>query len=100
MKIEELFSVRGKVALVTGGSRGIGEMIALPIERAAGKGPPLRRGAVYLSHRRLLQQNRHIPEVPAPLGLCRLSGEDRGGPLGQSVGNTARGDGNAEGRQR
>jgi hypothetical protein len=98
MKIEE--RVRGKVELVTGGSRGIGEMIALSIERAAGKGPPLRRGALYLSHRRRLQQNRHIPEVPAPIAYVGYRGKTRGGPFGQSVGNTARGDGNAEGRQR
>ena len=28
MKIDEIFSVKNKVAVVTGGSRGIGEMIA------------------------------------------------------------------------
>jgi NAD(P)-dependent dehydrogenase (short-subunit alcohol dehydrogenase family) len=28
MKIEELFCVRDKIVLITGGSRGLGEMIA------------------------------------------------------------------------
>src|SRR5450755_2154539 len=32
MKIDQLFSVRGKVAVVTGGSRGIGEMTARKAE--------------------------------------------------------------------
>ena len=28
MKLEELFSVKDKIVLITGGSRGLGEMIA------------------------------------------------------------------------
>jgi NAD(P)-dependent dehydrogenase (short-subunit alcohol dehydrogenase family) len=61
MKIDQLFSVRGKVAVVTGGSRGIGEMIARGyIENGA---------KVYITARKAEACNALAKELSA-LGEC------------------------------
>ena len=61
MKIEDLFSVRGKVALVTGGSRGIGEMIARGYVENGAK--------VYISARKADACNALAKELSA-VGTC------------------------------
>ena len=76
MKIEELFSVRGKVALVTGGSRGLGEMIARAyVENGA---------RVYITARRadaceaLAKELSQIGEcIAIPADLSRMEEIDR-----------------------
>ncbi|GAC1332472.1 MAG: SDR family oxidoreductase [Beijerinckiaceae bacterium] len=76
MKIEDLFSVRGKVALVTGGSRGIGEMIARAYVENGAK--------VYISARKADACNALAKELSAagecislPADLSRMEEIDR-----------------------
>lgn len=75
-ELNDLFSVRGKVALVTGGSRGIGEMIAAGLAANGAK--------VYISSRkadvcdatatRLSQEHGEVISIPADLST--LAGID------------------------
>ena len=77
MKIEDLFSVRGKVALVTGGSRGIGEMIARGYVENGAK--------VYISARNADACNALAKElsahgtcIPLPADLSRMDTPSEG----------------------
>jgi NAD(P)-dependent dehydrogenase (short-subunit alcohol dehydrogenase family) len=61
MKIEDLFNIRGKVALVTGGSRGIGEMIT--------RGYIANGAKVYITARKAEACNAPADEL-SKLGQC------------------------------
>ena len=77
MKIQELFDVSGKVAIVTGGSRGIGEMIASGFLANGGK--------VYITARKeaaLIEKAKELSElhsgdcIPVPCDLSTMDGID------------------------
>lgn len=61
MNLDQLFSIRGRVALITGGSRGIGRMIAEGYVRAGAR--------VYISARKAEACNATAQELSA-LGHC------------------------------
>jgi NAD(P)-dependent dehydrogenase (short-subunit alcohol dehydrogenase family) len=76
MKIDQLFSVKGKVALVTGGSRGIGEMIARAYVENGAK--------VYISSRKADACEALAKElsaygtcIPLPADLSRMDEVER-----------------------
>jgi len=77
MKIQELFDVSGKVAIVTGGSRGIGEMIASGFLANGVK--------VYITARKeaaLIEKAKELSElhsgdcIPVPCDLSTMDGID------------------------
>ena len=68
-----LFSLTGKVALVTGGARGLGKMIAAGLLRAGAK--------VYITSRKEEDVRAAAAELNA-LGMCQALPGDAGSPQG------------------
>ncbi len=73
MDVGSLFSVEGKVAVVTGGSRGIGRMIAEGLVRAGAR--------VYISSRKVEACDAVVAELSA-IGECRALPADLSEPSG------------------
>lgn len=71
--ITDLFSLAGKVALVTGGARGLGRMIAAGLLRAGAK--------VYITSRKESDAHAAAIELGA-LGMCQALPGDAGSPEG------------------
>src|ERR1700747_2736332 len=80
MKIEDLFSVEGKIALVTGGSRGLGEMIARAyVDNGAKVYITARKADACIALAEELSKNGDCTAIPADLSrmdeIERLSAE-------------------------
>lgn len=73
LDIADLFSLTGKVALVTGGARGLGKMIAAALLRAGAK--------VYITSRKEADVSAAAAELNA-LGMCKGLAGDAGSPEG------------------
>lgn len=71
--ITDLFSLTGKVALVTGGARGLGKMIAAGLLRAGAR--------VYITSRKEADVRTAADELSA-LGMCTALPGDAGSPEG------------------
>src|SRR3972149_10024546 len=69
MNVQDLFSVKGKIALVTGGSRGIGEMI---VEGFLSAGC----AKVYISSRKADVCEKIAKELSRPGGACNALPQD------------------------
>ena len=75
MKISELFNVSGKVAIVTGGSRGIGEMIAAGfLANGVKVYVTARKEAALIEKAKELSEKYECECIPVPCDLSTMEG--------------------------